>query len=345
MTVRKLTERQIRWSLVLARYNFTITYLKGKDNVRADTLSRREQDMPTDATDDRLQLRMARLLKADWIRTGTGTKLLAAPVRTYRNSTRPSQAAQAPEIDPQASVVNLQSLDGHLQSLPDSLRTLWTDAIATDETYQKVKAAVQQGLRKLPPPVEVKISLTECSLSPSEALLFRERYWVPDKEELRTALIQRTHDSLICGHPGREGTMAIMMRQFFWPGMAIHVRRVVRSCDACGANKAWRDRRQGFLKPLPVPDRIWKELSIDFINQLPASNRMTNILVITDRLSKGAIFEACNDMSAEAVADMFIRTVYRIHGLPSAIVSDRGTQFVGALWSRCRFTNWVKRSS
>ena len=56
-------------------------------------------------------------------------------------------------------------------------------------------------------------------------------------------------------------------------------------------------------------------------------------MVIIDRLGKGAIFEAIEDMTAESVAWIFIRIFYRNHGVPTAIVSDRGPQFVGALWT------------
>ena len=63
MTVRKLTERQIRWSLVLSRYNFKIRHIDGKDNILADALSRRDQDLPTDSQDDRVQERHMQLLK------------------------------------------------------------------------------------------------------------------------------------------------------------------------------------------------------------------------------------------------------------------------------------------
>jgi hypothetical protein len=63
MSVRKLTERQMRWSLILSRYNFTISYVPGKQNVRADALSRREQDMPRDQEDERLQHRTTRLIR------------------------------------------------------------------------------------------------------------------------------------------------------------------------------------------------------------------------------------------------------------------------------------------
>ncbi len=46
MTVRKLTERQMRWSLVLVRYNFLIIHILGKENEQVDALSRRDQDIP-----------------------------------------------------------------------------------------------------------------------------------------------------------------------------------------------------------------------------------------------------------------------------------------------------------
>ena len=43
---RRLSERHIRWLALLDRFNFEFVYRKGSENVLADTLSRREQDMP-----------------------------------------------------------------------------------------------------------------------------------------------------------------------------------------------------------------------------------------------------------------------------------------------------------
>lgn len=169
---------------------------------------------------------------------------------------------------------------------------------------------------------------------------------MPDSEELRTGLIQETHDSILCGHPGREGTAGILTRQFFWPKMSQQVRRFVKNCDVCGRNKAWRDRRQGFLKPLPIPSRIWQEISIDFVVGLPLSEGCTNMMVVTDRLSKGIMIQPMKDITAELVADWFVSVYYRAHYLPSAIVSDRGTQFVGTLWRRaCQLLKITRRLS
>jgi hypothetical protein len=330
MTVCKLTKRQMRWSLILSCFNFTILYLPRKENVRADALSRREQDLLAGLTDDRLQLRMARLIKPEALKQLPIGSILVMPV----------QATQSTE---QPSPVSTQPSPGFTD---DDLDRLWTAALRTDRVYDQLVQTIRDGQRTFPSALRIRVSASECLLSSSGALLFRDRRWVPDSSELRTKLIQAVHDSVLSGHPGREATMAILMRQFFWPGMAQAVRQFVRNCDSCGRNKVWRDRRQGFLKPLLVLNRIWREISIDFITKLSLSNGCTDLLVITDRLSKGVILEACSDTSAEAIANLFLRVFYRRHRLLSAIMLDRDTQFVSALWARvCSLLRITRRLS
>ena len=170
--------------------------------------------------------------------------------------------------------------------------------------------AVREQNRTFPSLLGVKVSIGECSLDDKGNLLFRGRRWVPESEPLRTGLIQQTHDSVIAGHPGREATAALMIRQFFWPGMLAEIRRFVRNYDTCRKNTAWRDRRQGFLKPLPIPDRTWREISIDFVVELPLSRDCTNLMVITDRLGKGVILEPMKEITADVVANVFVQSFY-----------------------------------
>src|SRR5579871_836630 len=165
-------------------------------------------------------------------------------------------------------------------------------------------------------------------------LCYRERLWVPNSEPLRTRLIQTSHDSVLTGHPGREGLLAILRRKYFWPGMDEQVRRFTRNCKSCGRNTVWRERRKGLLRPLPIPEQQWQELSMDYITDLPESNGYTNILVITDRLGKGVIFAPCKDLSAKTLSDTFINEVFKHHGLPRAITSDRGSQLIKGLWQQ-----------
>jgi transposase InsO family protein len=157
---------------------------------------------------------------------------------------------------------------------------------------------------------------------------------VPNSENLRTRIISEIHDSLSAGHPGREITYRMLARDFFWPGMTDSIRRYVRNCDVCGRTKPWRERAQGLLKPLPIPDRLWKEISMDFIEGLPISEGMRCLMVVTDRLSKGSIFIPLPDIKTETVVRAFIRQVVAYHWLPDAITSDRGSQFVSLLWER-----------
>ena len=64
------------------------------------------------------------------------------------------------------------------------------------------------------------------------------------------------------------------------------------------------------MKPLPVPDRIWREISMDFVTDLPLSNSCTNLLVITDQLSKGVILELIVEITAVAVVGVFLYIFY-----------------------------------
>lgn len=98
----------------------------------------------------------------------------------------------------------------------------------------------------------------------------------------------------------------------------------MRNYDVCGRTKVWRDRKQGLLRPLPVPERQWREISIDFIGPLVRSRNCEMLIVITDRLGKGVILRGCEDVEADTIAKLFIDYFYRHYGVPTAIVSDRG---------------------
>ncbi|KAM4061477.1 reverse transcriptase (RNA-dependent DNA polymerase) [Hirsutella rhossiliensis] len=88
---------------------------------------------------------------------------------------------------------------------------------------------------------------------------------------------------------------SLLSRKFYWPGL-----------DS---------------DPLPIPDRIWSELSIDFVTDLPPtkSNGSTNLMVVTDRLSKSVVLESLKDITAETTARALLRNVVQHHGVPRAI--------------------------
>jgi transposase InsO family protein len=81
-----------------------------------------------------------------------------------------------------------------------------------------------------------------------------------------------------------------------------------------------------------VPSRIWKDISVDFIEKLPISAGCSYLMVIIDRLGKGVILIPCEQVDTGTVISKFIDRFAREHGIADSIVSDRGTQFVNALW-------------
>jgi len=85
----------------------------------------------------------------------------------------------------------------------------------------------------------------------------------------------------------------------------------------------------GSLKQLPIPERPWNSISIDFIEKLPSSSRFDTILVIVDQLTKQAIFIPAHDTITSAdLAHLFILHVFSKHGVPFHVTSNRGLEFV-----------------
>jgi len=87
------------------------------------------------------------------------------------------------------------------------------------------------------------------------------------------------------------------------------------------------------LSPLLVPDSAWQVVSLDFIEGLPKSKTFNCILVVVDKFSKCAHFIALSHpFTAMQVALHYIDSVFKLHGLPQAIISDRDKIFTSSLW-------------
>jgi len=84
--------------------------------------------------------------------------------------------------------------------------------------------------------------------------------------------------------------------------------------------------------PNAIPEKPWSHISADFITKLPLAQGYDMILVVCDRFSKMAHFIATTERtSAEDLARLFQDQVWKLHGLPESIVSDRGVQFAAEM--------------
>jgi transposase InsO family protein len=97
--------------------------------------------------------------------------------------------------------------------------------------------------------------------------------------------------------------------------------------------KASHQAPQDQLKSLQIPTEPWSSISMDFIVKLPKSNGFDSIWVVVDRLTKMAHFVPCRESTnAKELANIFIQNIFRLHGLPKSIVSDRGVLFTSKFW-------------
>ena len=180
-------------------------------------------------------------------------------------------------------------------------------------------------------------------------LFFHEGLLVlPDYEDIRKKVFDALHSSPFAGHRGRNATLRLIKRQYYWPNMDADIASWIQVCAPCQRNKGRNSLPAGLLQPLPVPDQRWTDVSMDFITHLPKTRSgHTSIYVVVDRLSKLAHFIPTVDTaSADDVARLFIDNIFALHGMPRRIVSDRDTRFTGSFWaSMCEIWGCTRQLS
>ena len=90
----------------------------------------------------------------------------------------------------------------------------------------------------------------------------------------------------------------------------------------------------GLLQTLPIPHRPWTDISMDFVDSLPKSHGYEVILVVVDRLTKYVHFVALSyPYTVARVAAVFMRDIFKFHGMPQSIVCDRDVVFTSRFWA------------
>ena len=173
-------------------------------------------------------------------------------------------------------------------------------------------------------------------LSNMDGLWYKDKCLViPNIAKLKDMVLKEAHDSVYAGHFGLHKTLKLVARQFWWPHLKQDIASYVAGCDACQRNKSAHIKPAGPLKPLPIPDGKWDVVSVDFVVQLPKTKSGYDaICVFVDKLTKMVhLCPTTTDIGAEGTAKLFMQNVWRLHGLPHTLISDRGTQFTSKLFS------------
>ena len=171
-----------------------------------------------------------------------------------------------------------------------------------------------------------------------------EQVYVPTT--FKKTIIQLNHDSEYAGHLGIDKTSGLVSRNFYWPKMRKDISGYVKACKTCATKKDDRHKKYGTSVRVPIAELPWQEVQLDFITDLLVKCRIRTdsgytwetgrtdcILVYCDKLTKMIYLMGFKFVpNANETADVFLREIYRLHGFPKVVTTDRGAQFTSQVW-------------
>jgi hypothetical protein len=213
-----------------------------------------------------------------------------------------------------ASVFEIRSDPGFMQDIKDGYHIdLWCKALTTDLT---------RGV------TDSKLGIT----SRNGLIFIGQCLVIPKHKNLRESLFHLSHDNL--GHFGAGKSYNALQNDFYWPNMRKDlVNAYVPSCTDCQRNKDSTLKPGGPLHPLPVPDKRFESVVIDFVGPLLKDDRFDCIVTMTDRLNTDVQLAPCkSNMTTEEFATVFFDRWFCENGCPLELITDRDKLFVSRFW-------------
>ena len=176
--------------------------------------------------------------------------------------------------------------------------------------------------------VDHKLDIT----SHNGLIFIRSRLIIPNNKQLRENLFHLAHDNL--GHFGGNKSYNILWNNFYWPNMQWDLINVyIPLCTECQHNKSQTSKPTGPLHPLPIPDKWFKSVAIDFVGPLLTDDGFDAIVMMTGRLGANIQLAPCNtNITAEEFSTIFFDKWFCENGCPQELITDRDKLFVLQFW-------------
>jgi len=122
--------------------------------------------------------------------------------------------------------------------------------------------------------------------------------------------------------------LELIKRTYWWLGLKEDIKKYVQGCFKYQQNKVQHQRKAGELHTLEILKGSWQEISIYIIRPLPKLNGMDIIVVIVDQFTKMIRLKTTTiNILSEGIAKIYKDKIWKLHGIPRKILSNRGLQF------------------
>ena len=154
---------------------------------------------------------------------------------------------------------------------------------------------------------------------------------------IRETIIRQAHS--ILAHLGGHKTLTYLRDQVWWKTMVQDISDYCKACQICATSKPPTEKPCGFLKMMLVPTHPWQYIGIDFVGPLPKSSNRNGlfdmICVIIDLLTAMVhLVPTKQTYKAADMAEVIFNTVFKLHGLPERIISNRDLPFTSHFWRK-----------
>jgi hypothetical protein len=179
------------------------------------------------------------------------------------------------DLDDGYDIIQISAIDVD-QLLPEARERIKENAMLDEKYKELCKQVIKEGN------IDKNCSIT------NDLLCWKNGIYVP--QGIRQRIIQSEHDWKVAGHFGRERTLELIFRNFYWVNMERDISKYCSECDICQRTKALRHAKHGLLHLLELACKLWTHISTDFITDLPESKGATILLVVVHWFTKMADF-------------------------------------------------------
>jgi len=231
-----------------------------------------------------------------------------------------------PGLDSPITYSTSSVMETHLHFNNEELKE-WSNAYLNDQHYSEVIKAFDSSNNKFP-----QYSLRKDGIIMFDNWSGYSRVCVP--KSLVPEVLKEIHDGITgTAHAGYDKTYKRVAQIFYWPKMTSEIKKFVYSCPVCQLTKHKRHAPFGILQPIPIPNKPFEVVTMDFITDLPESNGYNAIYVLICKLTKYAFFIPCTTkLSEKETAKIFFDKIVCHIGLPLQIISDRDTRWRNDFW-------------